>query len=98
MKSIFVSKETLLKCIRLTPPSNAFSRNNLIGLTCITKVRLVLSHLCDHKFTHNFQGTPNPFCNDTSEVEMPTDDLLHCPTYRNEILNPLEQKIQVLPA
>ena len=61
MKSIFVSKETLLKCIRLTPPSNAFSRNNLIGLTCITKVRLVLSHLCDHKFTHNFQGTPNLF-------------------------------------
>ena len=33
-----------------------------IGLKFLTRIRLGLSHLRDHKFKHSFQDTLNPIC------------------------------------
>ena len=44
----------------------------------ITRLRLVLSHLGDHKFKHSFQGSHNPICNCGIEVKTTLHYLLHC--------------------
>ena len=49
-----------LEFIRLNP-KKTFPCNNPNGLTYITRLRLGLSHLRDHKLIYSFQGTLNPF-------------------------------------
>ena len=49
----------------------------------LTRLRLGLSHLHEHKFKHNFQDTINPFCYCRQEIETTTHFLLHCPQYSN---------------
>lgn len=48
-------KKNLIKGIR--PPSNSvFNIHNLIGVKCITRLRIGLSHLNEHRFNHNFEN------------------------------------------
>ena len=46
-------------CPLFNPIYNIF---NLIGLKYLTRLRLELSHLNEHKFKHNFQDCINPLC------------------------------------
>ena len=39
-----------------------FDCHNPKGIKLITRFRLSLSHLCEHKFKHSFQGCLNPIC------------------------------------
>ena len=48
------------------------------------KIRLSLSHLCEHKFRHNFQDTLNPICSCGDDIETAIHYLLHCPNYLDE--------------
>ena len=50
----------------------------------ITRLRLGLSHLREHKFKHNFQDSINPLCNCGHDIESTTHYLLHCPLFVNE--------------
>ena len=53
-----------------------------VGNKLLTRLRIGLSHLRSHKFTHKFQDTLNPFCPCTSnESETVEHNLLHCPKY-----------------
>ena len=53
-------------------------------LKLLTKLRLVLSHLREHKFKHSFQDTLNPFCSRGKEVETTFHFLLTYPNYSDE--------------
>ena len=76
-------KTSLLKFIR---PSLAygFNLNDYVRLKILTRLRLNLSHLYEHKFRQNFQDTVNSLCSCSLESESTTHFLLHCPFYNNQ--------------
>ena len=49
----------------------------------LTRLRLGLSHLNEHRFNHNFDNCINPLCTCTLEIESTTPFSLHCHFYRN---------------
>ena len=67
-------------------PSQAYvyNVNDYVGLKLLTRLRLNLSHLYEHKFRHNFQDTVNPLCSCSLESESTTHFLLPCPFYSNQ--------------
>ena len=81
----------------MRPSSNSFfDCHNPIGIKYITRIRLGLSHLRDHKFKHSFQDTLNPLCNCRNDVECAIYFFLRCPLYSNErrtILSSLVNKL-----
>ena len=82
-ESLNVFKNSLLKFIR--PPGNSvFSCHNLRGVKLLTRLRLGLSHLRDHKFKHGFQDSLKPICSCGNDIETLAHFLLHCPHYSNE--------------
>ena len=67
---------------------------NALGIKLITRLRLGLSHLRDHKSKHCFQDSIIPLCSCNQEVETTTHYFLHCPLFTNErcnLLNTLHQ-------
>ena len=59
--------------------------NNPKGIQLLTRLRLGLSHLQDHKFKHNFQDALNPICNCGEDIET-LCHLFHCSLYTNDRL------------
>ena len=57
---------------------------NLEGIKFITRIRLRLSHLKEHKFKDNFPDCFNPLCNCGHDIASTPHFLLHCPLYSNE--------------
>ena len=78
----------------LTPFFNCFNRK---GLKLITRLRLGLSHLRDHKFKHSFQYCLKPICSCGTDVETTAHYLLHCPNYLHERKTLLDNSKSVLP-
>ena len=73
----FVLRFYLIKRIRpLAAP--VYNIHNPLGLKLLTRPRLGLSHLNDHRFNHNSESGVNPFCNCSLEVESTTLFYLHC--------------------
>ena len=63
----------------MRPFSNSvFDIRNPKGIKLITRLRLGLSHLREHKFKHSFQDTINPSCNCCQDIESATYFFLHC--------------------
>ena len=60
-KSISIFKSNILKFIR-AKPNNIYYCHNPKGIKLLTRLRLGLSHLREHKFKHNFQDCLNPIC------------------------------------
>ena len=106
--SIEIFKRALLSFIR-PKAANVYMIHHPRGLKLLTRLRLGLSHLREHKFRHNFN---DPFCLcGTNNLETSEHFLLHCPTYaylrhklfdnlhnNNMLLLPLEKSliIQIL--
>ena len=63
-------------------PSRISSTQNFDGLKSLTRMKLGLSHLADHKFRHNFQDCLNPICSCGQEIETTSHFLLYCLNYR----------------
>ena len=61
--------------------SIVFSCHNLRGVKLLTRLRLGLSHLREHKFKHGFQGTLDPICSCDNDIETSAHFLLQCPHY-----------------
>ena len=74
--SCHIFKNLILKFIR-PEPNRISSAQNLEGLKLLTRMRLGLSHLADHKFRHNFQDCLNPICSCGQEIETIIHFLLH---------------------
>ena len=60
-----------------------FDLHNPIGLKHLTRLRLGLSHLREHKFKHNFQDSINPLCSCGEDIETTEHFFLHCPNFAN---------------
>ena len=78
--SFNILRKSILTFIR--PSANSlFNCHNPKGIKFITRIRLGLSHLHEHKFKHSFQDSLNPFCSCRFDIESTAHILLHCPTY-----------------
>ena len=75
--SYLVFRNYLIKKIRpLAAPE--YNIHNPLGLKLLTRLRLGLSHLNNHRFNHNFENCLNPLCTCSLEVESTTHFFLHC--------------------
>ena len=70
----------LLEFIR-TLPNSIFDIYNPYGIKLLTRLRLGLSHLNEHKFKHGFNDTINPICICGGDIESINYFFLHCPEY-----------------
>ena len=87
--SLSIFKKNLINVIR--PCANSiFNIHNPYRIKLLTRLRLGLSHLCDHKFRHCFQDTLNPLCDCGNDTEIATHFFLHWPSFhifRQTLLN-----------
>ena len=89
--SYSVFRQHLLKKIRPCP-NNLYDIHDPLGVKLLTRIRLGLSHLREHKFRHNFQDTVNPLCTCSLEIEDTNHFFLRClnfSTCRTTFLNEL---------
>ena len=88
-----VFKNGILKFIRPSP-NKIFQCHNPKGIKLVTRLRLGLSHLREHKFKHSFQGTLNPLCSCGVDIETTSPYFLHCPLFhaeRSSLLNNINE-------
>ena len=78
--SINLFKKELVKLVR-PGPNSTYNINDTKRLELLTRLRLGLSHLGDHKFRHNFQDCVSPMCYCGQDIETTTHFLLHCPNH-----------------
>ena len=70
-------RKRMLNLIR--PNCNeTYGIHNPTGLKLLTRLRLGLNHLNDHKFNHNFRDCINPLCSCRLSVENNVHFFLHC--------------------
>ena len=89
LKSVSLFKKSLLKNKR-QKKSPVFNILDFQGLKLLTRLRLNLSHLREHKFNHNFQDTINPLCSCSLETESTSHFLWRCSifsAYRRTLLD-----------
>ena len=77
LPSLTVFKKALLKFMR-PYPSQVYGIHNFVGIKFLTRLRLGLSHLREHKFRHDFRDTLNPLCSCNIEPETTSHYLLRC--------------------
>ena len=86
-------KKALLKFIR-TIPNSVFGVADIYGIKLLTRLRVGLSHLREHKFRHNFQDTINPLCSCSLEIESTFHFFLRCQNFiipRTNLMNELRK-------
>ena len=80
---------SILNIIRPTA-SSVFLIRDMKGLKLLSRLRLGLSHLNEHKFNHGFRDTINPLCNCSLEIESVSHFFLRClnfTTIRTTLMN-----------
>ena len=77
LTSLSLFKKALLKFIRPTP-TPLYGIHHPVGMKLVTRLRMGLSHLRQHKFRHNFCDTINPLCPCNTEPETTDHYLLRC--------------------
>ena len=78
--SLSVFKKGLLAFIR-PKECSIYNIIDPYGLKLLTRLRVNISHLREHKFRHNFLNTLNPLCSCMLETESTGHYLLRCPFY-----------------
>ena len=82
-ESLNIFKKSILELIR--PSQNrVYTCHNPKGIKLLTRLRVGLSHLREHKFKHSFQDTLNPICTCGEDIETTSHYLLQCPDYLEE--------------
>ena len=76
-ESYSIFKKSLLKFIR-TIPNSVFNVADIYGIKLLTRLRVGLSHLREHKCRHDFQDTINPICSCSREIESTSHFFLRC--------------------
>ena len=64
--------------------NRVFNCHNCKEIKYLTRLRLCLSHLCQHKFKHNFQDTLNEFYSCRLNVDANTHFFPYCPLLTNQ--------------
>ena len=75
--SLSTFKKKLLNFTRLCGNS-IFDIHNLFGIKLLTRLRLGLRHLHEHKFKHCFQDTVNPLSKCGKDIESTMHFFPHC--------------------
>ena len=75
-----IFKNLILKFIR-PEPNRISSTQNFEDLKLLTRMRIGLSHLTEHKSRHNFQEYLNPSCSCGQEIQAASHVLLLCLNY-----------------
>lgn len=57
---------------------------NPLGIKHLTRLRIDLSHIKEHKFRHNFQDSIDSICNCGNSVETTINYFLHCANFSLE--------------
>ena len=70
----------MLKFPRMIPNS-VFSVADIYGIKLLTRLRLSLTHLREHKFRHSFQVTIIPLCSCNLEVKSTSHFFLCCQNF-----------------
>ena len=83
IKTLPLFKKALLEFIRPSA-AHVFDVSDHSGLKLLSRLRLRLSHLNEHKFRHNFRDTLNPLCTCSLEPETTSHFLLHCSHYATQ--------------
>ena len=78
-----IFKNNILKFSR-PKPNSFFQCCNLKGIRLITRLRLELSHLREHKFKYNFQNCLNPLSSCGSSIESTSHFLILCPIFHDK--------------
>ena len=78
-----VFKNSILKFMRPFP-NKIFQCHNPKGVKLVTRLRLGLSHLREHKFKHSFQDTLSPLFSYGFDIETTSHYFLHCPLFHAE--------------
>ena len=98
-------KKVILKLIR-PEPNQVFTVDSSEWLKFLTRMRLGLSHVVDHKSRHNFRNCVGPICRSGQRFETSTHFTLHCSNHPSAwqknffstILKQIDQVItQLLP-
>ena len=91
IKSLNSFRNILLKTIKPIPNS-VFDACDPHGLKLLTRLRVGLSHLREHKFKHGFNDTIDPFCPCNMEIESVSHFFLRCDFFtdlRTDLMNDL---------
>ena len=87
-------RKWLLEFIR-TRHNSTFNVPNTLGLTYLTRLRVGLSHLREHKFCHTIWDSLNLLCNCDNAIESIKHYLLLCPNFKNKRLY-LLQNVEIV--
>ena len=80
LNSLTLFKSRILKLMR--PNLNSiYNCHNPKAIKCLSRIKLGLNHLCEHKFKHSFQDTLIPICGCGSDTETPCHYLISCPVF-----------------
>ena len=79
-ESFGIFKSNILKFIRPIP-KRFFNCYNHKGIRLMTRIRLRLTHLREHKFNHNFQNCINLLCSCGMDIQSTSCFFLHCPFF-----------------
>ena len=93
LNSLSSFKSRILKFIRPNPNS-IFNCHNPKAIKHLSRIKLGLSYLCEHKFKHSFEDILNPICACGSDIETRCHHLISCPIFdakRNTFLNNIRQ-------
>ena len=95
-ESLNIFNKNILEFIR--PSQNrVYNCHNPKRIKLWTRLRVGLSHLCEHQFKHSFQDTLNPICNCSEDIETISHYLLHCTDYLHERRTLLNTVSCILP-
>ena len=87
--NLLIFKKDLLNFIR-SCANSIFDIHNPYRIKLLTRLRLGLCHLRDHKFRRCFQDALNPLCNCGNGTETLSHFFFHCPSFhtpRQTLLN-----------
>ena len=95
-ESVEIFKSKLLSLI-CPVQSNIYSIFDEKGLKLLTRLRLGLSHLNEHKFHHNFEDCLNPLCSCSLKIEDTSHYLLHCHHFSNRRIDLMNSVNSIIP-
>ena len=97
LSSLSLFKSRILKFIWRNPKS-IFNCHKPKAIKYLSRIRLGLSHLCEHKFNYSFQDVLNPICACGSDVEIPCHYFIYCPIFDAELNTLLNNIRQIAPS
>ena len=74
--SFEVFKKRILSFTR-PMPNSIYNIHNPLGIKYLTRLRIGISQLKEHKFRNNFQDSINPMCSCSNDIETTIHFLLH---------------------